>query len=342
MLATLAIFVFPGVWNDFLWPLVVTTSENMRTIPVGLAFVGQAQLRRGTCSWPGSVSRCCRLVIYVLGQKWFVRGIAPERHGRALGEDGAHQTSTRSLLIRTFIAGYNRRQRAGRHSPGVNGRHTFRSCNQTERHTGRTRRYRIPNDLSRSSPGMTPWITFSRTSDALALPRSLYTSWSGPGEGAHNGHGCRALLFTCEPRWFPMLVSLDVTLPPEPWEKEHRSYFVQNMANRPMSWWKLSPTKVGGSWVTNCWTMRGWVSPTASSMTQPVCQRPAAAHFFTSGTHYTGSLKPGWRRWALASRSGKADMKAWPVSGYAGATNRGALLATGQGSVGRSFASTRY
>jgi hypothetical protein len=28
VLATLAIFVFQGVWNEFLWPLVVTTSEN--------------------------------------------------------------------------------------------------------------------------------------------------------------------------------------------------------------------------------------------------------------------------------------------------------------------------
>jgi ABC-type glycerol-3-phosphate transport system permease component len=37
VLATLAIFVFQGVWNEFLWPLVVTTSEKMRTIPVGLA-----------------------------------------------------------------------------------------------------------------------------------------------------------------------------------------------------------------------------------------------------------------------------------------------------------------
>ncbi|MGQ9714503.1 MAG: carbohydrate ABC transporter permease, partial [Anaerolineae bacterium] len=36
-LATLAIFTFMGQWNDFLWPLVVTQSLEMRTLPVGLS-----------------------------------------------------------------------------------------------------------------------------------------------------------------------------------------------------------------------------------------------------------------------------------------------------------------
>ncbi|MBW7882364.1 MAG: carbohydrate ABC transporter permease [Caldilineaceae bacterium] len=76
VLATLAIFVFQGVWNDFLWPLVVTTSEAMRTIPVGLAaFVGQY-----STAWDllmaGSVTALLPvLIIYVVGQKWFVAGI---------------------------------------------------------------------------------------------------------------------------------------------------------------------------------------------------------------------------------------------------------------------------
>ncbi len=39
VLATLAIFNFQATWNDFLWPLVITNTENMRTIPIGLEFV---------------------------------------------------------------------------------------------------------------------------------------------------------------------------------------------------------------------------------------------------------------------------------------------------------------
>jgi len=77
VLATLAIFVFQGVWNDFLWPLVVTTSEQMRTIPVGLAaFVGQYSTAWDLLMAGSVIALLPVLVIYVIGQKWFVQGIA--------------------------------------------------------------------------------------------------------------------------------------------------------------------------------------------------------------------------------------------------------------------------
>lgn len=77
VLATLAIFVFQGVWNEFLWPLVVTTSESMRTIPVGLAaFVGQYSTAWDLLMAGSVIALLPVLVIYVLGQKWFVQGIA--------------------------------------------------------------------------------------------------------------------------------------------------------------------------------------------------------------------------------------------------------------------------
>jgi multiple sugar transport system permease protein len=37
-LATLAIIAFVGQWNAFLWPLIVTNSDAMRTVTVGLRF----------------------------------------------------------------------------------------------------------------------------------------------------------------------------------------------------------------------------------------------------------------------------------------------------------------
>ena len=76
VMAALAIFTFQATWNDFLWPLVVTGSDEMRTIPIGLSyFVGQY----GT-SWnllmAGSVIALLPvLVIYLLAQKTFVQGI---------------------------------------------------------------------------------------------------------------------------------------------------------------------------------------------------------------------------------------------------------------------------
>lgn len=76
VLATLAIFVFQGTWNEFLWPLVVTTSDTVRTIPVGLAaFVGQYSTAWGPLMAGSVIALLPVLIIYVLGQNWFVKGI---------------------------------------------------------------------------------------------------------------------------------------------------------------------------------------------------------------------------------------------------------------------------
>ena len=37
-LASLAIFVFLGSWNDFLWPFIVITKPSIMTVPVGIPF----------------------------------------------------------------------------------------------------------------------------------------------------------------------------------------------------------------------------------------------------------------------------------------------------------------
>lgn len=74
-LATLGIFSFLFAWNDFLWPLIVTTDPSMRTVQLGLAnFTG----RYGT-NWTllmaGAVTATIpALVVFAIGQRWFVRG----------------------------------------------------------------------------------------------------------------------------------------------------------------------------------------------------------------------------------------------------------------------------
>jgi multiple sugar transport system permease protein len=75
-LATLAIFVFLGSWNSFLWPLIVTNSIEMRTIPVGLrVFQGQFTTNYPLMMAAASLALVPILIIYMLGQKYFVRGI---------------------------------------------------------------------------------------------------------------------------------------------------------------------------------------------------------------------------------------------------------------------------
>jgi len=75
-LATLAIFTFLGQWNNFLWPLIITNSEEMRTLPVGLAtFQSQYSVQWNLLMAGSVIAVLPILVIYIAGQKWFVRGI---------------------------------------------------------------------------------------------------------------------------------------------------------------------------------------------------------------------------------------------------------------------------
>lgn len=75
--AALAIFIFLGSWNSFLWPLVVTNSTEMRTVPIGLsAFQGQFGTKWHLLMAAAVVAMTPILVIYAFAQKWFIRGIA--------------------------------------------------------------------------------------------------------------------------------------------------------------------------------------------------------------------------------------------------------------------------
>ena len=77
-LATLGIFTFITTWNSFMWPLIVTNSDYMRTLPVGLAiFKGSF---RETTEW-GQLMACAVISVvpvigvFLLGQKYFIKGI---------------------------------------------------------------------------------------------------------------------------------------------------------------------------------------------------------------------------------------------------------------------------
>ena len=76
--ATLAIFTFVTTWNSFMWPLIVTNSEGMRTLPVGLA-IYKGSFREITL-W-GELLACsviCSIPVigvFLLGKKYFISDI---------------------------------------------------------------------------------------------------------------------------------------------------------------------------------------------------------------------------------------------------------------------------
>ncbi len=68
------------------------------------------------------------------------------------------------------------------------------------------------------------------------LVDSLYASWAGTGDGRSFVAIANVGVFfqLHSPPLVPdVLVSIDVTLPPEPWEKQHRSYFVWEYGKPP-------------------------------------------------------------------------------------------------------------
>jgi multiple sugar transport system permease protein len=76
-LAVLGLFTFVFQWNEFLWPLVATTTEEMRTIPVGLTLFNQEHFTLWHLTAAGSVIMFVpTALILVFAQRYFVRGIA--------------------------------------------------------------------------------------------------------------------------------------------------------------------------------------------------------------------------------------------------------------------------
>lgn len=77
-LATLAAFAFIATWTDFFWPLLVTSTTEMRTLEVGLSLFKDAF---GNTNWPLQMAAAVLvlipvLLVFLFTQRFFVRGIA--------------------------------------------------------------------------------------------------------------------------------------------------------------------------------------------------------------------------------------------------------------------------
>ena len=79
-LAVLGIFTFIGNWNNFLWPLLVTTSIDMRVLPVGMALIrggiGEANiLVMGQVMAGSTLVAIPMIIVFLLFQRYFLQGI---------------------------------------------------------------------------------------------------------------------------------------------------------------------------------------------------------------------------------------------------------------------------
>jgi ABC-type glycerol-3-phosphate transport system permease component len=75
-LATVAIFYFVWVWNDFLYPLLYLQSDTMSTIPMGLMlFNGRYRTDWGMQTAALSIAVAVPLIFYMIFQDKFVKGL---------------------------------------------------------------------------------------------------------------------------------------------------------------------------------------------------------------------------------------------------------------------------
>ncbi|MDG1437681.1 MAG: carbohydrate ABC transporter permease, partial [Emcibacteraceae bacterium] len=75
-LSALAIFTFLGNWTTFLWPLIVSSSQELYTIPVGLAsFSGEFQSDWEMIMTGAAVATLPTLLVFLFLQRYIIRGI---------------------------------------------------------------------------------------------------------------------------------------------------------------------------------------------------------------------------------------------------------------------------
>lgn len=72
----LSIFTFVGAWNEFLWPLIATSDESVRTLTVGLSTLkARHTVNYGLVMAGATVTFLPSFIIYILLQNKFVEGI---------------------------------------------------------------------------------------------------------------------------------------------------------------------------------------------------------------------------------------------------------------------------
>jgi multiple sugar transport system permease protein len=76
-LAASAIFTFQAAWEDFLWPLIIISSPDRYTAPLGLALFVVKNQTSWNLLFAGSViSTVPMVVIFMIFQRRFIKGIA--------------------------------------------------------------------------------------------------------------------------------------------------------------------------------------------------------------------------------------------------------------------------
>lgn len=75
-IASLAIYLFVQIYNQYFWPLLITNSNEMRTVQIGISFlVAGDTLNYGHILAGAVVAILPTAIIYILGQDYIIKGM---------------------------------------------------------------------------------------------------------------------------------------------------------------------------------------------------------------------------------------------------------------------------
>ena len=76
ILVTLAVFTLLGTWNDFMWPLIVLTDNDLYTLPVALASLSREHVQDDELMMAGSVVTTVPVLLVFLSlQRYYLEGL---------------------------------------------------------------------------------------------------------------------------------------------------------------------------------------------------------------------------------------------------------------------------
>ena len=77
---TVTVFHFTAIWNDFLWPLIIMTSDDMYTLPVGLVTLAgsDVNIRYGPIMAANVIASLPIIIVYAFFQRYLARGFIME------------------------------------------------------------------------------------------------------------------------------------------------------------------------------------------------------------------------------------------------------------------------
>ena len=74
ILATVSVFCFIGVWNDYLWPTMILTNQDMWPVQAGLESIANSNPDEGQKMASLVFASIPIFIVYVLAQKYIVKG----------------------------------------------------------------------------------------------------------------------------------------------------------------------------------------------------------------------------------------------------------------------------